>query len=118
MLTAKEHLARTYSQTSPTKPITAIDHKVFEGIMTGKRQSMSGFRFDECGVFLPTVRIQSSGTGSRESLTSVGKDKDKQLSKSPALFRKKKQRNVSQSVSTFRTYVEEDRKSTEGELET
>ena len=79
---------------------------------------MSGFRFDECGVFLPTVRIQSSGTGSRESLTSVGKDKDKQLSKSPALFRKKKQRNVSQSVSTFRTYVEEDRKSTEGELET
>ena len=113
MLTAKEHLARTYAQNSPTKSITTIDHKVFEGIMTGKRQSMSGFRFDEAGVFLPMMRMQS--TGSRESLTSVGKDKEKQLSKSPALFRKKK-RNVAQSVSTFRTYVEEDRKSTEGRL--
>ena len=104
MLTAKEHF-------SPTKSITAIDHKVFESIMSGKRQSMSGFCFDETGVFVPMVKVHTSG--SRESLTTSGKEKEKLMSRSPALFRKKK-RNVAQSVSTFRTYVEEDRKSTEG----
>ena len=80
--------------------------------MTGKRQSMSGFCFDDSGVFVPMVKLQT--TGSRESLTSAGKEKEKQMSRSPALFRKKPKRNVAQSVSTFRTYVEEDRKSTEG----
>ena len=75
---------------------------------------MSGFRFDDAGVFVPMIKFQSSG--SRESLTSVGKDKEKQMSRSPALFRKKK-RSVAQSVPTFRAFVEEDRKSTEGKLE-
>ena len=73
---------------------------------------MSGFCFDDSGVFVPMVKLQS--TGSRESLTSAGKEKEKQLSRSPALFRKKPKRNVTQSVSTFRTYVEDGRKSTEG----
>lgn len=112
LLSAKQHLAKTYaSQNTPMKTITAIDHKVFEGIMTGKRQSMSGFYFDDCGVFGPIVQIAQAG--SKESLVSLDKDK---MSRSPALFRKKK-RNVPHSVSTFRTYVEEDRKSTEGKLE-
>ncbi|XP_028390915.1 regulator of G-protein signaling 12-like isoform X2 [Dendronephthya gigantea] len=109
-LTAKEHLAKAYAQNSPTKSITAIDHKVFEGIMTGKRQSMSGFRFDDTGVFVPVVKLQSSG--SREALTVAGQDK---ISRSPALFRKTKRsvRSVTQSTSTFRTYLQEDKKNTE-----
>lgn len=101
-------MAKTYAPPTPTKSITAIDHKVFEGIMTGKRQSMSGFRFDDRGVFVPMVKSQSSG--SQESLTSVGKDRDK-IPRSPGLFRKKK-RNV--TVSTFRTYIEEEKKNAEG----
>ena len=79
--------------------------------MTGKRQSMSGFRFDDTGVFVPVVKLQSSG--SREALTAAGQDK---ISRSPALFRKTKKnvRSVSQSTSTFRTYLPEDKKNTEG----
>ena len=90
-LTAREHLEKTYAQHTPTKSITAIDHKVFEGIMTGQRQSMSGFSFDDNGVFVPMVKLQSA------------------VSRSPALFRKKKR-----NVPTFQAYVEEEKKSAEG----
>lgn len=81
-----------------------IEDSVFDAIMDGKRQSMTGFLFDENGVFVPVMKP----AGSNELVLS-SKDKD-QLSRSPAFFRKKKQ-----NVSTFKTFiVEDDKKGSEG----
>ena len=81
---------------------------LFDDIMNGKRQSISGFSFDENGVFVPLIKQAKS----EESLLN---SKEKQhLLRSPGFFRKKKT-EVSPSISTFQSFVvEEEKKSVEG----
>lgn len=110
-MTVNNNEAKMYTHHTPSKAIVALDHKVFDGIMMGKRQSMSGFCFDELGVFVPMLKMQMN---EKKDSSLYVNDKEKQhLSRSPALFRKKK-RNVGQTSSSFRTYVHEEKKNTEG----